>query len=154
MPPSRKPLTPDQKAQVAEVLPPISEEAQEAFNSGIKKTVTPRGGEQTELIIRQFYLDQALEIADQLEVVYNLIKSLADDKGNVDLMEVFRTARKEVLDILAIAIEQDRKTFVGKLEIDDVLDIAGTVFNINKDFFVLRVKGKITSVLGQVSTML
>jgi hypothetical protein len=154
MPPRRTPQTPDQKAtNPVEVLPPISEEAQEAFNSGIKKTVTPRGGEQVELIIRQFYLDQALEIADQLEKVYNLIKDLADEKGNVDLTQVFRTATEDVLAILAVAIERDRK-FIGRLEIDDLLDIFGNVFNINKDFFVLRVKGKLTNVLGQVSTML
>lgn len=154
MPPRRTPQTPDQKAAVIpEVLPPISEEAQEAFNYGIKKTVTPRGGEPIELVIRQFYLDQALAIGDQLEKVYNLIKDLADKDGNVDLVEVFRTATEEVLAILAVTIEKDR-AFIGRLEIDDILEVAGTVFNINKDFFALRVKGKLNRVLGQVSTML
>lgn len=149
MPPRRVPQVPSQQ----EPTRSINEEAQEAFNTGVKKTVTPRGGKPTELIIRQFYTDQAIEIMDQLDLVIKIVQAAANDKGDADLMEVFREAKEEVFTILMKAIERDRN-FVGHLEIDDLLDLFGTVFNINKDFFVQRVKGRLTSVLGLASTIL
>lgn len=152
MPPRRTPQTPDQKAQVNKELPPLSEEAKEAFNTGIKRTVTPRGGQPTEVVIRQFYTDQALEVIDQLEVVYNLILGVADKKGNVDLMGVLKTAKEEVFVILMQVIEQDRK-WVGHLEIDDLLMLFQDIYNINVDFFVHRVKDRLKVLSGQVSTL-
>lgn len=152
MPPRRTPQTPDQKAQVEKALPPLSEEAKEAFNTGIKRTITPRGSEPTEVVIRQFYVDQALEVIDQLEVVYNLVVGGADEKGNVDLMGILRTAKEEVLIILAKVVEKDRQ-WVGRLEIDDLLMLLGDVYNINDDFFVHRVKERLKTVTGQVSTL-
>jgi len=153
MPPRKTPQTADQKVQVSEELPPLSEEAKEAFNTGIKRTVTPRKGEPTELVIRQFYTDQALEVMDQLEIVYNLILSAKDEAGNVDLMGILRTAREEVFTILCNVVEKDR-AWIGKLEIDDLLMLFGDVYNINVDFFVHRVKERLKAVSGQVSTLL
>lgn len=153
--PRRTPQTPDQQAVHAETLPPIDKEAQEAFNLGIKRSVTPRGETKIDLIIRQFYTDQALEIVDQLETVYGLVREMSDEKGNVDLMNVFREAKEEVFAILLKSLDgqiKDRKT-LGKLEIDDLLNLFNDVFTINKDFFVLRVKGQLTNVLGQVSML-
>jgi hypothetical protein len=152
MPPRKTPQTPDQQAQVSEQLPPLSEEAREAFNTGIKRTVTPRKGEATDVVVRQFYTDQALEVMDQLEVVYNLIKDMADPKGNVDLMGIVRAAKEEVLAILVSVLEQERQ-WVGRLEIDDLLMLFGDVYNINVDFFVHRVKERLKVVSGQVSTL-
>ena len=153
MPPRKTPQTADQQAQIAEVVPPLSEEARELFNTGIKRTVTPRNGEPTEVVVKQFYTDQALEVMDQLEVVYNLIKDAADPQGNVDLMGIIRSAKEEVFKILMSVLDKDRQ-WVGRLEIDDLLMLFGDVYNINVDFFVHRVKERLTKVTGQVSTLL
>lgn len=147
MPPRKAPTSIQSKAP--ELTP--SQELAEAFNVGIKKTVTPRGGEPVELVIRQFYTGQALEIVDQLEKLYGLMKQLSNENGDVDLMELFRTAQQDVFQVLCIALEV-KNEFLLQLEIDDLLDITGTVFNINKDFFAQRVKGRLTEVLGEVFT--
>jgi hypothetical protein len=134
-------------------LTPI-EEIKTAFNIGTKMTVTPRGGEPTELHIRQFYSDQLFEVVDQVEKVWNIAKALADpNTGNLDLFELFRQCKEEVLLLIAKGIEQDRTTFVGKLEVDDLMSVFEALFNANKDFFEQRVKGKLTNLMMLISSI-
>lgn len=139
------------------------EEVTAAFGVGKKLTVTPRDGEATELYIRPFYTDQVFRVIDQLEKVFLVAKEVAnmpgmsDDTGNTNLQEfifeIFRRAREEAMILLAEAIEQDR-TWVGLLEVDDLLEIFSIVFVMNKDFFEQRVKTKIQAVIAQISLTL
>lgn len=129
------------------------QEITEAFNLGRKLTVTPRGGEATELVIRQFYTDQLFDVMDQVEKVWNLAKSLADEKGNLDLFSLFKQCKEEAMLLISKAIEKDRKEFVGKLELDDLMAVFQLIFEQNKDFFEKRVKNQLTAVLGLISSI-
>lgn len=129
-------------------------EMKEAFCFGKKMTVTPRDGEAVELHIRPFFTEQAFGIIDQLEKVFGLAKEMADTSGNIDLFQLFKVAREEVLVLLAAAIERDRKTFVGRLEIDELIAVFATVFEQNKDFFQERVKSSLETTIGQITSIL
>lgn len=133
--------------------PNMSDEIRSAFALGRKITVTPRGGEPTDIVIRPFYVDQALDLIDDIEKIYRLLNSKADDKGNVDLFEVFKAARDEVMNILIKLLEKDR-AFIGRMELDDLVEVFAEIFNQNKDFFDKRVKGTLGPLFGQISSML
>ncbi len=139
--------------EVPQPTPTMTEDLRSAFALGKKLTVTPRGGEPTDIVIRPFYVDQALDLIDDIEKIYRLINTKADDKGNVDLFEVFKAARDEVMNILCKLIERDR-AFVGKMELDDLVEVFAEIFNQNKDFFDKRVKGTLGPLFGQISSML
>lgn len=130
-----------------------ADQVREAFGIGIKKIVTPRDGDKTVLVIRQFYADQLFDVIDKVEKVWSMAKSLADDKGNVDMFTLFKSVKEEAMELVATAIDQDRKTFVGKLELDDLIDIFVTLFTINKDFFEQRVRARIQEVVGLISSI-
>lgn len=129
------------------------EEIKEAYSFGKKLTVTPRDGEAVEIHIRPFYTEQALKMVDQLEKVFELAKSMADEAGNIDLFELFKAGREEILVLLAAAIEVDR-AWVGRLEIDELLAVFAIAFEQNKDFFQQRVRTALETVVGRVSSIL
>jgi hypothetical protein len=133
--------------------PSIVEEARQAFALGKKITVTPRGADPIEILIRPFYVDQALETIDSIQKIYNLLATKADASGNVDMFEVFKEAKDEVLEVIMKITEQNR-AFIGRLELDDLLNVFVEIFNQNKDFFDKRVKGTLGPMLGQISSML
>lgn len=136
-----------------EEKPDTIAEMKEAFCFGKKVTVTPRDSEPIELHIRPFYTEQAFGIIDQLDKVFGLAKEMADDKGNIDLFQLFKVAREEVLVLLAAAIEHER-AFVGRLELDELISVFETVFNQNKDFFQERVKSSLETVIDRISSIL
>lgn len=128
-------------------------EMEQAFNFGVKHKVTPRDGSEEELHIRPFFTEQAFAVIDQLEAVFNMAKSMATESGDVDLFQLFKSGREQCLVLLAAALEKDR-TWVGRLEIDDLLEVFGIVFQQNKDFFAQRVKTSLETVVGQISSTL
>lgn len=139
-----------------EAITPMESPLQEmkaAFNVGRKISVTPRDGEPTELCIRQFYSDQLFDVIDAVEKVWTMAQELANPEGDLDLFELFKTCKEEAMTLIAKAIDQDRKSFVGKLEFDDLLAVFLIVFEVNKDFFDQRVKAKIQKAVELISTI-
>src|SRR5690349_17066274 len=108
--------------------PSFAEEVREAFAMEKKLTVTPRDHlTPIEIVIRPFYVDQALEVVDQIQTIYEAFQSKADAQGNVDLFDVFKSASEDVLTIVCKITNTDRSV-IGKLELDDLLRLFAEIF--------------------------
>lgn len=138
--------------EAKEKEPTMADEVREAFATPRKLTVTPRGGEPTELIIRPLTVEQALGLIDQIEKVWDLMREMSDEKGDVNVFEVFRKAREEVLVLIETLIEKDR-AFVMKLELPDLMSAFEIIFTMNKDFFGQRAIPMFQEMFGLVSSM-
>lgn len=135
---------------------PQTESLADAFNAkeGIKLNPTPRGGEPTEIHVRPLYVDQLIPIIERVESIFDLLKSMANESGDVNLLDVFKAGKEDVLELLAAAVERDRTGFIGRLELDDLLELFAAVVKVNKDFFEQNVRGRLDQVMSQLGSML
>lgn len=123
----------------------------DAFAIGTKVTVTPRGGEPTEIVITPFFVYQTLDLIDDIAAVWDLMKETADDKGDVNMLDLFMRAKDQVLKIIICVTEKDID-FIKSLPMNDLLTVIETVFTVNKDFFGQRVAPMFKELFGLLSS--
>lgn len=122
-----------------------------AFALGTKVTVTPRGGSPIELTITPFYVFQTLELLDDIAVIWSLMKETADDKGDVNMLDLLMRAKDQVIKIILCVTEKDMD-FIGSLPMNDLITVIETVFTVNKDFFGQRVAPMFQEMFGLLSS--
>lgn len=99
------------------------------------------------LVIRPLKVGQLPGIAKALRGVEF---SAAQDGEGIDLISLIASHGDQVIDAVGIAIVKPR-AWVEELELDDLIEIAGIVFEKNADFFFCRAMPAIESMLQRAT---
>lgn len=89
-----------------------------------------------------------------LRAMGSMFKILRGLQGGGDLVGIFSECPMTVAEIVAVAVRVPLDQLLAGAEADEILDAAGVVFDMNKDFFMKRVIPAAMKLLTKVTNEL